>query len=711
MKQALIKKGSVIVDDIVAPKVSQGSVLIKVVNSCISAGTELSGLEFSGHSLIRQALEQPQKVVKALNMMRTEGIARTVAKIHGHFETGSPTGYSAAGIVIALGDNVSDLRIGDHVAAAGAGYANHAEYIDVPRNLVMRIPKGLDFECAATVTLGGIAMQGVRRASPKLGEYIVVLGVGILGMLALRMCVLSGARVIAIDIEDKRLKLAKELGAELVLNSSSSDLINEITNFTDGHLADKVIFCAATNNSSVLSDAFSLIRRKGMLIMVGVWGKELKRDDIYKKEIDFHISTSYGPGRYDAHYEEGGVDYPYDYVRWTENRNMTEYLRLLASESLNIRLMIHSVFPIEQASEAYTLLQSPEKPMIVLLDYGKDVPQENDIARRKEIKVAGLASSPNKGLIRVGIVGAGGYAQGMHLPNLKKLNSLFQIHAICSRTGTTAQAVATQYEAKYATTDYDALIADKDIDLIIICTRHNLHGGQVLKALQAGKHVLVEKPLCINNAEFTAIEEFYANGERNVLLAVGFNRRFSKYINAVREAISKRTSPLFIRYRMNAGYLPPDHWTHGLEGGGRIIGEGCHIVDLTRSLTQIPAISISTASLHPNGENYSSTDNKLISIEYEDGSIASIEYLAIGSSKLPKEYLEVHFDGKSIIMDNYQALKGYGLELPNITDAKPDKGQLLMLKEIGKYIKGERKNWPISLEELFETTQITFTAA
>ncbi|MDD2285486.1 MAG: zinc-binding alcohol dehydrogenase, partial [Paludibacter sp.] len=319
MLQALVKKGRVLPKEVPAPMVSSGAVLIKVVTSCISAGTELSGVTGSGQSIIRKAMEQPEKVKQVLNMAKTEGIAKTYAKVMGKLEQSSPTGYSVAGIVIGVGEGVNDLQPGDRVAAAGAGLANHAEYVDVPRNLVMRMPDTLDFPLASTVTLGGIAMQGVRRAHAALGEFVVVFGTGILGQLAVQMLAASGARILAVDLDERRLQLAKKMGAEAVFNPKSEDVVKAVTHYTGGHGADIVLFCAATNNSAALSDAFSMARRKGRLVMVGVWGKEFNREDIYKKELDFLISTSYGPGRYDPNYEEKGLDYPYAYIRWTEN--------------------------------------------------------------------------------------------------------------------------------------------------------------------------------------------------------------------------------------------------------------------------------------------------------------------------------------------------------------------------------------------------------
>ena len=716
MIQALIKKGQVLPVEVPAPLVSPGSVLIKVVNSCISAGTELSGVSGSGKSIIRRAMEQPENVKKALNMVRSEGIARTYDTIMGKLQFGSATGYSLSGIGIAAGEGVRDFKPGERVAAAGAGIANHAEYVDVPQNLVIRIPDCLDFKPASTVTLGGIAMQGVRRAQAALGEFVAVFGAGILGQLALQMLATSGSRVLAVDLDKKRLDLAREMGAEAVFNPAECDAIKEIIHYTGGHGADIVLFCAATNNSQALSDAFSMCRKKGRLVMVGVWGTELKREDMYKKELDFLISTSYGPGRYDADYEERGLDYPYAYVRWTENRNMEEYLRLLAKKRINVASLIEAAYPIIEVEKAFASLQKPERPLMVVLDYGDNLPDGLEVLARHPRKVAVQNRTDKKtGLkqVRVGLIGAGGFAMGMHLPNLQKLSGKYAIRAICSRTGVNAKAAATKFGAEYSTTDYKEILADPEIDLVIICTRHNLHGKMVLQSLQAGKHTFVEKPLCTTKAELETIRNFFnlkpeTRDSKLPLLMVGFNRRFSKYARAVKKHVQNQINPLVIHYRINAGYIPLDHWVHTEEGSGRIIGEACHLIDLFSYLTDSPVRAYSSAGLSPATESISASDNKSIILEYEDGSVASLDYFAVGSKELPKEWLEVHFDEKSIIVDDYKSIKGYGLKVADIHSQTPDKGQLEELEELYRHLNEENKGWPVELESMVETTEVTF---
>ena len=714
MLQAMVKNGRVITVEVPAPMVSTKGILIKVVNSCISAGTELSAVSTSGKSLIRRAMEQPEKVKKVFNMIRSDGIARTYAKVMGQLEAGEPTGYSLAGITIAVGEAVTDIKLGDRVAAAGAGIANHAEYVDVPRNLVMRIPEGLDYEAASTVALGGIAMQGVRRAQAALGEYVVVFGTGILGLLSLQMLAASGVRVLAVDLDEKRLLLAHEMGAEAVFNPSKCDVIKEVNHYTGGHGADIVLFCAATNNPQALSDAFAITRKKGRLIMIGVWGHELRREDMYHKELDFLLSTSYGPGRYDENYEQRGLDYPYPYIRWTENRNMEEYLRLLADGKFQAALLIQAVYPIENVEEAFKSLQNPDRPLMVLLDYGRDIPEDLSQfaiqSRRMENRINIRPVSSKR--IRTGIIGAGGFATDVHLPNLQRLKENYEIRAICNSTGHKAKEVATRFGAAYSTTDYNDIIADSEIDLVMICTRHNLHGKLVLKSLKAGKHTFVEKPLCTTKMELDEIKDFYESkletqNSNYPLLMVGFNRRFSKYAREIKKHVQNRINPLFIHYRMNAGYIPLDHWVHTEEGCGRIIGEACHIFDLLSYLVDSPVRAFASAGLRPATESISASDNKSIILEYEDGSIASLDYFAVGSKEISKEWLEVHFDEKSIILDNYTSIKGYGALVAEISSQIPDKGQFEELEELCRYLNGENKGWPVNLESMIETTELS----
>jgi len=708
MIQAIVKKGKVLGEQVSAPNVSKGSLLIKVVNSCISAGTEISGVSGSGKSLIKRAMEQPENVKKVINMVKSDGVAKAYAIVKGKLDSGNPTGYSISGTVIAVGEGVQGYKIGDSVAAAGAGLANHAEYVDVPQNLVMKTPDGMNFEDASTVTLGGIAMQGVRRSDLKLGEMCVVVGAGILGLLAVQMLRLSGVRIAVTDFDDRRLNIAKEYGAELIINPSRENVVDSIINWSDGHGADAVLFTAATGSSEPLSQSFQMCKKKGKVILVGVVGMEIKRDDMYAKELDFLISTSYGPGRYDKNYEEKGLDYPYSYVRWTENRNMTEYLRLVHTGDINLSKLIDEKFTIDKVTQAFESLQAPgAKPLMVLLDYGKTDLIELDHYLNHDRKIIINNNPIKKEIINVALIGAGGFATGMHLPNISKLSNKYKLHAVMSLTGHKAKTVAEQYQANYATTNFEDILDDKDVDLVLISTRHDSHAELSLKALEAGKHVFVEKPLATNQDDLDKIKSFYEeNSENKPVLFTGFNRRFSKYANEIKKYTDKRINPLLIRYRMNAGYIPLDHWVH--EDGGRMVGEACHIIDLMTAITSSSIESISVESLTPTTNKYSSEDNKSITLKYSDGSVCSIEYFANGSKDLSKEFMEIHFDGKSIIMDDYKSLKGYGVKLNENTSEISQKGQYEELEELYETIKGNKKSWPIELFDMIQTTETTF---
>lgn len=708
MLQAIIKKGKVFAENIPAPIVSDNTVLIKVVNSCISAGTEISCVNTSKKSIIKIAMEQPEQVKRVFNMVKNNGISDTVNKVRTQLEDGKPTGYSISGVVIAVGKNVEGFLPGDKVAAAGAGIANHAEYVEVPVNLIMKMSQNLNFIEASTVTLGGIAMQGVRRVDLRIGEYCVVIGAGILGLLAIQMLAKSGIRVAAVDLDTKRLDIAKKLGCEIVINPLKEDSLKAVENWTGGFGADAVLFTASTSSNEPLSQSFHMCRRKGKVVMVGVSGMQINRADMYAKELDFVISTSYGPGRYDRNYEEKGLDYPYAYVRWTENRNMQEYLRLLESKTIKLDSLIEAVYKINEVDKAFDAVQNKElKPLMVILDYGEFEPEKLDIYKKHERKVIINTTKIQKEKINVALVGTGGFATGMHLPNMQKLKDMYNLHAVMNRTGHKAKIVASKYNAAYSTTNFDDILNDENIDLVFICTRHDSHAELTLKALKAGKNVFVEKPLAVNQEELNAIKEFYENDAINKpLLMVGFNRRFSTYANEIKKHTNNRINPLFIQYRMNAGYIPQDHWVH--EHGGRVVGECCHIIDLMNYLTESEIKSINVESLQPTNSKFSISDNKSIILKYNDGSICNIQYFSTGAKELSKEYMEVHFDGKSIILDDYKELKGYGIKINSISSLTSEKGQLEELVFLYKSLKGNIENWPIEYWDLIQTTQTTF---
>lgn len=710
MKQAIVKRGKVFAEEVPSPSVEPGNILIRVINSCISVGTELSGVISSGRPLVKKALENPEKIKLVLDMLRKQGLSRTYSRIKGRIEVGSPIGYSVSGVVLEVGKGVEGFNPGDRVAAAGAGFANHAEFALVPKNLVVKIPENVSFAEASTVALGAIAMQGVRRLDLKLGEFGVVIGTGILGLLAVQMLRISGVRVIAIDLDNKRLKLAKEYGAELILNPSrDKDIVEKVIEYTDGYGADGVLFAASTSSSEPLADAFRMARKKGVVVLLGVAGNpmQINRQDLYKKELDFKISTSYGPGRYDEKYEVLGCDYPYAYVRWTERRNMQEYLRFLSAGLVDVKKMIEKVYRIDDVQKAFDELKSEKRPLMVILEYGRDKVDEIDKFRIQEKKIYIGRTLRANDRVNVAVVGVGSFATSVHLPNLEKLKDKFNIYAIVNRTSYKAKYVAQQYNAAYATSDIDEVLEDENVDLVLISTRHDSHAELTLKALKKGKNVFVEKPLATNERELKMIVNFFKKAKNPPLLFVGFNRRFSRYAREIKKHTDRRINPLFIRYRMNAGYIPLDHWVH--RNGGRIVGEACHIIDLATFLTGSKIVSISVEELTPKTNYYSSSDNKSIILKYEDGSLAHIDYFACGSKDYPKEHMEVHFDNKTIVLDDYRYLKGYGIDVEEIRTLTSDKGQLEELEALYEGLKTGK--WPIQLWELIQTTKATLLIA
>jgi predicted dehydrogenase/threonine dehydrogenase-like Zn-dependent dehydrogenase len=710
MIQAIIKNGKVITEEVPAPIPSNGSIIIKVINSCISSGTESVDVKTTGDSLIKRAIEQPQNVRKVLDMAKSEGLSTTFNKLKNKLTDGKPTGYSVSGIVIGVGDGVSKFKIGDKVAAGGAGIANHAEYVDVPENLAVKIPFGLSYLNASTITLGAIALQSVRRTSMNLGEFAVVYGTGILGLLAIQFLKVSGVRIAAVDLDNERLKIAEKLGAEITINPNNENAIQKITEWSNGFGADAIIFAAATSRSEPLSQAFQMCKKKGKVVLLGVSGMNIKREDIYTKELDLLVSTSYGPGRYDHNYEQKGYDYPYAYVRWTENRNMQEYLRLLSKGIVSLELLVSKIFSLNQINEAFEIIQnSNKKPLMVIIEYGQhdDIINISDKHYNNTI-ILNSKISQNE-VLNIALIGAGNFAVGAHIPNIIKMKEKYKLYAVMNKTGLKGKQVGQRYGANYVTTSYDQILSDENVDLVFITTRHDSHAELTLKALKAGKNVFVEKPLAINERQIDDIQKYFENTHNPPILMVGFNRRFSKCALEIKKHTEKAVNPLFIHYRMNAGYIPLDHWVH--DDGGRIIGEGCHLIDLMNYFIGCRIKSISVEELTPRTEHYKNDDNKSFILKYEDGSVATIEYFAIGNNEISKEYMEIHFDQKTIVMDDYKSLKGYGIEINEIITKRSEKGHLEELNRLYQTITGLNPKWPIELWDILQTTKTSLLIA
>jgi predicted dehydrogenase/threonine dehydrogenase-like Zn-dependent dehydrogenase len=705
MKQVLVGRDGVSVEEVAAPALRAGAVLVRVEHSAISAGTELGGIQSSGKSLLERALERPEQVRAALGLAAREGIGAAWQAVRGRLGARQPLGYSVSGTVLEVGAGVAGIAPGDRVACAGSQWAFHAEIVCVPRNLVVPIPETVATDQAALVALGAIALQGVRRAAPTLGETFVVLGLGLVGQLTAQLLKANGVRVIGSDLDPTRLELARSHGLDAALGPSETAPVDHVMRLTGGVGADGVIIAAATSSSELVSTAFRMCRRRGRVVLVGDVGLDLKREDLYAKELDFLVSTSYGPGRYDPKYEEEGQDYPISHVRWTERRNMVAFLEFVSAGKIDVGALISGHFPIERAPDAYRALESATpRPLGVLLDY----------PARAEARVARVehkaAQRARTGAVRLAIVGPGSFLRSTLLPILLSEKRRFSIDAVVARQGHAAAETARQCGARVSTTDLDAVLGDPEIDAVLIATRHGSHGALALKALQAGKHVMVEKPLTIHEAELDGIAHFYADpkGEGTApILLTGFNRAFSKYVTAIGNAVSGRSDPMMIDYRVNAGYMPLDSWLHGPDGGGRNLGEACHFYHLFLSLVGSAARSIDARAIRPASGTYAATDNFSATIGFEDGSVASLTYTSLGARDYPKERFDVYAGGRVYSVDDFTKLATAGAKGPSLSSGHPDKGHREELCAFADAIISGGA-WPIPLWQQLEAMRIAF---
>lgn len=619
-------------------------------------------------------------------------------------DQGWNVGYSAAGEVVAVGAGVEGFSVGDLVACAGAGKANHADYVCVPRNLVCRVPVGCDLRLAATTTVGTIAMQGVRRAAPQIGETACVMGLGLIGQMTVQILRANGVKVIGLDLDQQRVERAIELGMEAG-TSDPEKLKQLVRDFTQGRGADQVLITAATKSDAPINLSMDLVRAKGVVIIVGDIGLNVKRDVFYRKEIDLRMSTSYGPGRYDREYEEGGHDYPFGYVRWTLNRNMQAYMELIAAGRLNLLPLIEREVDVNEAPATYRDLASTEgaAPLAVLLRYPDDsrpLPEAPDAAR---ISVRGHRKVPN-GVARYALVGAGAFGTSMLVPQMAKRKNRFFLRGVVSRNTTTAGNFARTNQIEILATDMDEVLRDPAFDLMVISTRHHEHADQSIRALEAGKHVFVEKPLAITWEQLDRVVACYEALPEKPLLMVGFNRRFSPALQRLKQVIAGRRSPLIVNYRLNGGYISPDHWVQGAHGGGRNIGEACHMYDVFRFLAGKPVAGISARAIDPGSLPYLRTDNFCATLTYEDGSVGNLVYTALGPKQgLPKERIEVFCDGEAYIVDDFKSLvRASDAEVLWQSDIV-DKGHFEQLSRLGDAIANGLEA-PIVFDEIIETS-------
>ncbi len=641
MKQLLqnIRDGKTIIENIPIPTPREGQALVKVSASLVSAGTERMVVEFAEKSYLGKARSRPDLVKQTLDKAKREGIMPTVSAVFNRLDQPMALGYSTAGTIVALGKNMQGFKVGQRVACAGGGYATHAEYNVVPRNLLTPLPKNVDFESAAFTTLGAISLHGFRLAEPQLGENVAVIGLGLLGLLTIQLAAAAGCHVLGIDIDPKRIKLASSLNVESVLRPQAE---SAAAAFTANRGFDSIIICADTPSNDPVELAGIIARDRAKVVATGAVGLNFPRKVYYEKEISFINSRSYGPGRYDSNYEENGVDYPIGYVRWTEGRNFQAVVDLMGSGKLKVTPLISHRFDIEDGVQAYEVITGKKKePFLgVLLTY-----PERKTKEERNVKFPSVVHRPSS-IVKLGVLGAGLYANATLLPVIKN-NKDFELIGIASSGGLHAQHSGKKFGFQYATSSEDEIINDKSINTIAILTRHDSHSDLVIKAIKAGKNVFVEKPLAITPKQLEQVTKTLST--HHSLLTVGFNRRFSPLIQNLKSSIVNRNEPLHAHYRVNAGYLPLNHWTQDEAlGGGRIIGEACHFIDLITFLVGAAPVSVSAHAL-PNGGKYRE-DNVSMTFTFPDGSIGVVDYLANGDKSMPKERLEVFCEGMVAVL-------------------------------------------------------------
>ena len=701
MKQVLFKKGKVVVEEVPAPKLNDNSVLVENLFSIVSSGTELTSLSFSKAPLALKVLKYPTKLAKGLRLIKEHGLIEAYKIVTGILESGVTPGYSSCGRIIKVGKNIKDLKEGDLVSCAGANIASHAEYVVVPRNLVVKVPEGINPREAASATLGAIALNGVRQLDLKIGESCVVLGLGLIGNIASQILLANGIKVIGIDPLKSRQDILKKLGLKYAFGFKKN-LKEEILGLTNFYGADATLITASNpQDNSIINLALELTRKKGKVVVLGDIGLKIERLPWYEKEIDLRISSSYGPGRGDDDYEKKGIDYPYPYVRWTENRNMECYLELLKEKKVDFLSLIGGEYNIKDADLAYKLLTSLKRPLAVLISY-TSLKEEKTPQTFIEV----LPSKKIEGKIKVGIIGLGAFCQTVHLPNLLRLKNFYHLRGICTNNQVQAKYFAKRVKAQIATTNYEDILNDSEIDLVFITTRHNTHFKLVKEALLKNKNVFVEKPLCLTFEELLEIEKLIKEpkGTYFPILTVGFNRRFSPFVLKIKEIIKESRNPLIINYTVNDLYLPPSHWVNTSEGGGRIIGNACHMFDLFYYLTNSQVENISAFPIKPIDSFYLKTDNFISNLKFKNGSLANLVYTTQGSEKAPKEKITVYSEGMILELTDFKDLKGYGVR-ERMSSFKTQKGHFEELKELAKSL--YQRKWPIPFEEIYEATKIS----
>jgi predicted dehydrogenase/threonine dehydrogenase-like Zn-dependent dehydrogenase len=691
MKQIIqsFKTGATILEELPAPQVKRGAVLIQTTRSLVSLGTERMLVEFGKANLIQKARQQPDKVQQVLDKMKTEGIFPTLEAVFNKLDQPLPLGYCNVGKVIAVGEGVTTFKVGDRVASNG----NHAEFVCVPQNLVAKIPDNVSDEEATFTVIGSIGLQGIRLLNPTFGETIVVSGLGLIGLITAELLVANGCRVIGFDFDEQKVQLAKSKGVEAYNLSDGTDSVKLALSLTNQIGVDGIIITASNKSNDIIANAAQMSRKRGRIILVGVIGLDIKRADFYEKELSFQVSCSYGPGRYDDEYEQKGIDYPLPFVRWTEKRNFETILYSIETGKIKVKSLITEIIDLADFEQIYAEI-GKSKSVASILKYPEEISYKNTIQLSENNSVGG------KGII--GIIGAGNFTKMTILPTLDKLK--VKTKYIASAGGLNGTSLAKKHKISFSTTDYDEILKDDEVDLVMITTRHNQHALMTQKALTSGKHVFVEKPLALNTEELNQIIEAYQKQSKTV--TVGFNRRFSPHAEKMKTLLG--TAPMNVIATMNAGNIPVNSWVHDLKvGGGRIIGEACHFIDLITFLTGSKVVSVCMNAM---GENPSeNTDNATILLKYANGSTGTINYFSNGNKSYSKERVEVYSQERVLILDNFRHLEGYGFKGFSSMKTSLDKGHKNQFEKLVQTIQNGGSPL-IPFEEIVNTTQASFAA-
>lgn len=704
MRQVIqsFKDGKLQVDEVPAPILKSAGAIVHTRTSVVSVGTERAVTEFASQGLAGKAHSRPDLVKQVMRKVKSDGWVSAYKTSMARLDVPLALGYSSMGEIMDVGSAVAGVKAGDRVACAGGGYASHAELVYVPKNLMVRVPEGVADKDAAFAAVGAIALQGIRLADLRLGEKVAVIGLGLLGLLAVQMAKASGCTVIGTDLDPKRVQLAKELGADAAVVTDPALVEETVMNLTSGRGADAVIITAATKSNDPTELAGEISRLRGRVVVVGDVGMNIPRRVYYPKELEYRISMSYGPGRYDPNYEEKGIDYPYAYVPFTQQRNMETFLRLVKKGQVTPGRLITHQFSILEAEKAYEVIQAEDSSecLGVIFTYPKEV----STSRRVEVSPS-KHKATSEDVARVGMIGAGNYATLMLLPHLSKMGNV-ELVGVSTSTGMSGKHAARKSGFRFCTTDSAHIFEDKDVNTVVIATRHNLHAELAVRALSSGKHVFVEKPLALSEEELRHVVDAANESNRNVM--VGFNRRFAPLVLEAKRFFGGQTEPLSMLYRVNAGAIPLDHWTQDPEeGGGRVIGEVCHFVDLLQFLCGSKPVKVyALAGAKPEGT--CPEDNLTITIAFDNGSIGSIAYFSTGDRAIPKEYVEVYGVGKTFIIDDFRRARCASCgNVRTIRGRGQDKGQSGALSAFVDSVLGKRAV-PIPLDELVYTTLTTF---